>query len=47
MSRSKAVLAKAEPSPPPSGQSPGENLARRDAQRLAAELRDYYTAYAV
>jgi SRSO17 transposase len=46
MSRSKTVQGKAEASPPPSGQAPSENLARRDAKRLAAELSNYYTEYA-
>lgn len=47
MSRSKMLQGKAEPSPPPpSGQAPSKNLARRDAKRLAAELSDYYTEYA-
>jgi SRSO17 transposase len=46
MSRSKMVQGEAEPSPPPSGQAPSENLARRDAKRLASELSNYYTEYA-
>jgi SRSO17 transposase len=46
MSRSKMLQGKAEPSPPPSGQAPSENLARRDAKRLASELSNYYTEYA-
>jgi SRSO17 transposase len=46
MNRSKMVQGQAEASPPPSGQAPSENLARRDAKRLAAELNHYYTAYA-
>jgi SRSO17 transposase len=40
------LQGKAEPSPPPSGQAPSENLARRDAKRLASELSNYYTEYA-
>jgi len=31
--------AKANPKAPPSGQPPGQNLARRDLKNLAAELR--------
>src|SRR5262245_65432924 len=46
MSRSKMLQGKAKPSPPPSGQAPSENLARRDAKRLASELSNYYTEYA-
>ena len=46
MSRSKMVQGEAEPSPPPSGQAPSENLARRDAKRLASELSNYYAEYA-
>lgn len=46
MSRSKMLQGKAEPSPPPSGQAPSENLARRDAKRLASELSNYYAEYA-
>jgi len=46
MSRSKIVQGEAEPSPPPSGQAPSENLARRDAKRLASELSNYYAEYA-
>jgi len=46
MSKSKMVQGKTEASPPPSGQAPSENLARRDAKRLASELSNYYTEYA-
>ncbi len=46
MSRSKMVQGEVAPSPPPSGQAPSENLARRDAKRLASELSDYYAEYA-
>ena len=46
MSISKMVQGDVEPSPPPSGQAPSENLARRDAKRLASELSNYYTEYA-
>jgi len=46
MIKPKKVQSKAEASPPPSGQPPSENLARRDAKRLASELSDYYTEYA-
>lgn len=44
MSRARRVQAKA--SPPPSGQAPSGNLARRDIERLASVLRDYYAGYA-
>lgn len=46
MSIAKKVQGKAQSTPPPSGQAPRGNLARRDAKRLAAELSDYYTEYA-
>jgi SRSO17 transposase len=42
----KKVQGKAEASPPPSGQAPSGNLARRDVKRLAVELSDYYAGYA-
>jgi SRSO17 transposase len=38
--------AKASPKAPPSGQPPGENLARRDLKNLAAELSQYSAEYA-
>jgi SRSO17 transposase len=47
MSKTNTAQGATQTSPPPSGQAPSENLARRDAQRLAAELSDYYTAYAL
>jgi SRSO17 transposase len=46
MSGSKMVQGEVAPLPPPSGQAPSENLARRDAKRLASELSDYYAEYA-
>jgi SRSO17 transposase len=42
----KKVQRKAESTPPPSGQAPSGNLARRDVKQLAAELSDYYAGYA-
>jgi len=46
MSKTNTVQAKTHSSPPPSGQAPSKNLARRDAKRLASELSNYYTEYA-
>jgi len=46
MGKAEKVQAKAVTLAPPSGQPPSENLARRDAKRLAAELSNYYTEYA-
>jgi SRSO17 transposase len=45
MSKTNTVQDAAQPSPPPSGQAPSGNLARRDAKQLASELSDYYTEY--
>lgn len=46
MNISKKVPSKAVASPPPSGQAPSGNLARRDAKQLASELSNYYAEYA-
>jgi hypothetical protein len=46
MSKAKKVQAKAGALAPPSGQPPSGNLARRDAERLALELSNYYAEYA-
>lgn len=45
MSKTNRAQGATQTSPPPSGQAPSENLARRDAKRLASELSDYYAEY--